>query len=305
MPEGQNYPVGCGRVFRYDHQSMKFRFIILIFLLALIVSPAGYAATLVGDAVAVHADLSPHRALYRINMVGKRSGASVLNVSGRMMFEWKPDCSAWLTDHRLNVVYDYTDSPAIRVKSDFSTYEPFDGRSMHFSVQKRRNGVLFQELRGSADLDKGAAKYSVPHDLSYDLSPDVLFPVSHTLKVLDKMRAGERFYEASVFDGSDETGPVLINAFLGASFDPETLDLSDTKIDQSLLDSPARLVRLAFFPAGDKTASVPEYEMNVVLHENGVISDMIIEYEDFTVEQKLVALDKQDNTCVTKAKTSQ
>jgi hypothetical protein len=32
--------------------------------------------------------------------------------------------------------------------------------------------------------------------------------------------------------------------------------------------------------------------MGMVFHENGIISDMTIEYDDFTVKQKLVSLEK-------------
>jgi len=35
-----------------------------------------------------------------------------------------------------------------------------------------------------------------------------------------------------------------------------------------------------------------DYEMDVIFHENGIISDMFIEYKDFSVTQKLVALEK-------------
>jgi hypothetical protein len=34
--------------------------------------------------------------------------------------------------------------------------------------------------------------------------------------------------------------------------------------------------------------------MSLVFHENGLISDMLIEYDDFSVTQKLVALEKVD-----------
>jgi hypothetical protein len=33
------------------------------------------------------------------------------------------------------------------------------------------------------------------------------------------------------------------------------------------------------------------------MHENGVISDMLIEYDDFSVTQKLIALEPVKSTC--------
>ncbi|MEM7679556.1 MAG: DUF1849 family protein, partial [Pseudomonadota bacterium] len=61
--------------------------------------------------------------------------------------------------------------------------------------------------------------------------------------------------------------------------------------------------RLSFFTQGAENPALPDYEMSIILHVNGVISDMVIEYEDFTVKQTLIGLEKQDNTC-TEARNS-
>ena len=63
------------------------------------------------------------------------------------------------------------------------------------------------------------------------------------------------------------------------------------KIDPALLKTKAWNVRMAFFTP-DKNQADPDYEMNAVFHENGIISDMLIDYNDFSVTQKLAALEK-------------
>ena len=50
-------------------------------------------------------------------------------------------------------------------------------------------------------------------------------------------------------------------------------------------------MRMAIFQASDQEEE-SDYEMDMVFHENGIISDMTIEYDDFTVKQKLVSLEK-------------
>ena len=54
---------------------------------------------------------------------------------------------------------------------------------------------------------------------------------------------------------------------------------------------------MAFFPTlGNDVTS--DYELTMAFHENGIISDMIIEYGDFSVRQKLIALEKVSaDTC--------
>ena len=78
--------------------------------------------------------LAPHKALYDINLVATRSGSQVVNISGKMFYEWAPTCDAWITDHRFSLFYEYADSPAMRVTSDFSTFETFDGTGFNLSL---------------------------------------------------------------------------------------------------------------------------------------------------------------------------
>jgi hypothetical protein len=49
-------------------------------------------------------------------------------------------------------------------------------------------------------------------------------------------------------------------------------------------------MRLAFFPKNIQTET-SDYELTMILHENGVISEMTIDYPDFTVSQTLAALE--------------
>lgn len=37
--------------------------------------------------------------------------------------------------------------------------------------------------------------------------------------------------------------------------------------------------------------------MSLIFHENGVVSDMVVEYKDFSVTQKLVALEPLSDAC--------
>ena len=50
-------------------------------------------------------------------------------------------------------------------------------------------------------------------------------------------------------------------------------------------------IRLAVF-SGKEDESEAEYELTMTLLQNGIIKDMAVEYHDFSISQKLVALDK-------------
>jgi hypothetical protein len=241
----------------------------------------------------------PHKALYEIKLAGTKSGSQVVNISGQMFYEWQPSCDAWTSNHRFNLLYEYADAPATHITSDFSTYETFDGRSLNFTSQRKQDGEVFEELRGSATLSEagiGAAIYSLPKGLEFDLPKGSMFPMAHTQEVMRKIKENKKFFHAVIFDGSDEEGPIEVNTFIGDPLGADMVIEAADNIDKALLSSPSRKVRLAFFPMNDP-ASTSDYEMSLVLHENGVASDMFIEYEDFSVTQKLVALEQVKGTC--------
>lgn len=273
-------------------------FFIPLFILVFAIS-AGADATQIRSRLD-ELGFKPHKALYDIKLAGTRSGSQILNISGQMFYEWQPTCDAWISNHRFNIMYEYADSAPMRITSNFSTYEPFDGGSLSFTSQRKRDGELFEEIRGSADIqagEAGEALYTIPADLKFDLPEGTLFPISHSVAVAEKMKEGKKFYNALIFDGSDEEGPVSVNAFIGKEAVPDQLKQDNPALDKELLKSPAHNVRLAFFPLADEE-SVSDYEMTLVFHENSLISDMLIEYDDFSVSQKLIAVEPMKDGCI-------
>ncbi len=249
--------------------------------------------------VASEAGFAPHKALYDIDLISTRSGSQIINIDGQMFYDWQPGCDAWNSKHRFNLFYEYADSPPIRITSDFSTFETFDGKSMSFTSQRKRDGQVFEELRGHASIeggDGGEAVYSIPKGLVFDLPQGSLFPMGHTLGVLSKIKSGKKLFNEAIFDGSDEEGPVAVNAFVGKVVDVKDVFKASQDFDVSLVENKAWRVRLAFFPL-NKPSETSDYEMAITFHENGVISDMIIEYDDFTISQKLVAIEALEGTC--------
>jgi len=277
-----------------------------IVLALCVVGTAGFAAAPRAHAFKIGSlikkddlQLAPHKALYDIEMVSKKSGSQVLNISGQMYFEGKMTCDAWLTDHRFKLLYEYADSSPMTITSNFSTYETLDGREFSYTSRRERNGELYEELRGHATRDKdgaGKAVYSMPEGLEFAIAENAFFPMGHTAEMVRQINDGKKFFTATVFDGSDKDGPVEINTFIGNPV-PQPPPPADGKdgnvIDASLLAVPARNVRMAFFPLADPQTEA-DYEMSVVFHDNGIISNMLIEYDQFSIKQTMTALEKID-----------
>ncbi len=237
-------------------------------------------------------DLAPHKALYDISLTSKSSGSQIVNIKGKMFYETKSSCGGWVTHHQFNIRYEYADGPGMAIKSDFSTYESFDGGSLSFSTRRLRDGEVYEEYRGQAIMnqDIAEANFSVPEGGSFELPEGAVFPVGHTRELIRQARRKTKFFKAVVFDGSDSEGPVDINSFIG-ELPPSKKIASGKKINSELLEGPAWPVRMAVFPVLSESPTA-EYEMSMVFHDNGIVSDMDIDYGNFSVRQELTALEE-------------
>ncbi len=272
-------------------------------LLNLIVVFAGVFLLFIPSAVADPATkmgFVPHKALYEIKLSSKKSSAKVANISGTMFYEWQPSCDAWLSNHKFDMTYEYIEVPTVRVVSTFSTVEGFDGNSFNFTSQKKQGEAIIQELRGSVQRpspsSKSEAVYTMPKELSFSLSGGTMFPIAHSMDVMRRIKNGEKFFSDDSFDGSDEDGPVQINAFVLKKVDYLNPKKMVGAINEDLLKGDQWKLRLSFFPLASE-GEVADYEMSLVFHENGVMRDFVVDYDNFSVTQKLVALEELPGVC--------
>jgi hypothetical protein len=244
-------------------------------LAAAVLAPASLAA-----------EIAPHRALYSMTLGSVRNDSEVTDAKGAMVYQWGETCDGWTIEQRYRLKLHYSGAGDTDVVSRFITWESKDGLRYRFSETETRNGTVSEDISGEAQLDGpgkgGVARFSKPRPQTMPLAPGVLFPSAHTILLIDRARAGATFVSRQVFDGSAEENAVQVSAFIAAK---PTADRASAKLDP-LLQRPGWRVRLAFFPA-DAKADVPDYELGMMLLDNGVSRDMDIDYGDYTIRAKL------------------
>jgi hypothetical protein len=247
---------------------------------------------------AAAADLAVHKALYGFRLVSTVPGAGISGVRGEMYYEQEATCDAWTTEHRFTTEYQYGEGRTSVDTSRYVAFESKDQQMFSFSSERQENGEPVERLRGSVErAADGAAKavYSRPSDLAYDLPQGYLLPTAHTVEVIRHARAGDNFFDAVLFDGTDADGPAEVGTFIGKKVTAQEIRkiaAGNNKIDASLLTPDAWHVRMAVFPLKNAEESTPAYEMDVILHDNGVTSYALVDYKEFSLEQKLTALEK-------------
>ena len=114
----------------------------------------------------------------------------------------------------------------------------------------------------------------------------IIAPISVWRHVLQGVGFGKSLFEfdhsRQIFDGATVENSVLVSAVIGAKVEPD----ADAAKKSPLLNRPGWRVRLAFFPA-DQKAEKPDYELGMLLLDNGVSRDMVIDYGEYSIRAKL------------------
>ena len=243
-----------------------------------------------GAGAAAAADLAPHRALYSLSLERNEGDSGVTGASGTMAYELSETCDVWTVEQRYRLKMGYSESPDVSIASSLESSEAKNGLRYRFDHTETRTGEE-EKTAGTAKLegeDKGGAvEFDKPSDKKIKLPPHLLFPTAHTALLIDKAVSGENFVSKQIFDGGAPDGPVLVSAVIGTKImpDPELAKKSP------LLDRPGWRVRLAFFPT-DQKVEKPDYEIGMVLLDNGVSRDMVIDYGDYAIRAKLDDIEK-------------
>jgi hypothetical protein len=254
-------------------------------------SIAGAAvAALVAAMPGSAAEIAPHRALYTMELATAKPDSGVASASGTMAYQWGETCDGWTIEQRYKLTMGYTESDDVEILSNFVTWESKDGLRYRYNQKETHNGKAEDEIRGEATLEGpgkgGAAVFEKPKSETMNLPAGALFPSAHTMLLIDQAKAGANFISKQVFDGATEEGAVLVSAVIGPQVEP---DAEAAKMSP-LLQRPGWHMRLAFFPA-DPKAEKPDYELGMLLLDNGVSKDMLIDYGDYSIKATLKTIE--------------
>jgi hypothetical protein len=244
-------------------------------------------------AAAQEAVLTPHRAAYVLTLGAAKSGA-VAAIDGAMTVDWQESCEGWTMTQRMRFRIFDADGDTVENDISFSSFESRAGDAYRFTMRTLNDGEPIEELRGRATLagrDKGGrAVFTDPAEEVIELPPGTLFPTRHTLLLIDAAQAGRRSWARPVFDGAAVDGAMEVNAAIGTPLDPASAERGPG-IAPDLLATRSWRVRLAFFRMDDQGGGEPEYETEMRLYDNGVGSEFVFDYPEFSIRARLERLE--------------
>ncbi|HEY8014966.1 MAG TPA: DUF1849 family protein, partial [Dongiaceae bacterium] len=192
------------------------------------------------------------------------------------------------------------DGAPVSTTWDFVTWESKDGLHYRFRVRSTRDGVVNEDIDGTADLEGkgkgGVAKFTLPEAKTLKLPKGTLFPTEHTVRMIELAEQGEHMAERTLFDGTGTDNTFAVSALIGKAAAASKNKPEAAGISRTLLATPSWPMQMAFFPDGSDDAE-PDYEVGVRYYQNGVADDVLQSFGNFSLKgtlEKLEPLPKPD-----------
>ena len=261
---------------------------------------AGAMAGAMPVQTAAAADLipfAPHRAVYDLTMGGGSSaGSGVTGVTGRMVYELSGSaCDGYTQNMRFVTVM--TNQEGTETLSDLrnSSWEEADAKKLRFSTTQYQNDKLADTSQGDAARSKGATPVVgvdlvKPSKKRLSLPQDIYFPMQHASSLVQAAKSGVKLFAANLYDGSEQGEKYyLTNTVIGKKFEKTSTAAPASFKGADLLASvDSWPMSIGYFEAGkDNQDQTPAYELSFRYYENGVTSDLKIDYGEFSIRGQL------------------
>lgn len=245
-------------------------------------------ATVVAPASAQPLRLASHQAVYDLQLDRNRQNSSFETVVGRVVIKVEQNCEGLIVNQRM--VLEMTDFDGDIMISDYvlATWEDNDGRLLRFDMTNMLNGQILERYSGMAEQQEAGVTvtFREPPELKLELPGGVIFPGEHSRQVIKAAAAGRTLLSARVYDGNGEEGLSDTLAVIGKG---QAL-LHPKENEEALRGRMYWPVQVSFFDLRAQQ-SEPDYKVAMKLFDNGVVTELYLDYIDFSLTGSLSDLE--------------
>lgn len=242
------------------------------------------------------AGLLPHRAVYDLKLKDASDRSGIEGLNGRMVYEFTGSaCTGFTTNFRF-VTRINTGEDTRLTDQQTTTFEDTEKGEFRFETKSFTDEQLDKEVSGAAMEADSKVKVAIdlPDPREVELTASA-FPTEHMLEVIRNARNGNRFFEARIFDGSENGDQSMItNTVIGPQQQPQKEDAGDAAKAGEFADAAYWPVSIAYFNDGGSGDTTPVYSMSFKLYDNGITRDLTMDYGDFVLSGSLSRLDLLD-----------
>ena len=230
--------------------------------------------------------LVSHKANYTLTMGAKSQNALVQNVRGKISFELRSECDGWYLSEDYLFQFLYESGEEITILSHSDSWEDSEGQLYSFDVREQNSYEPESLYTGFAKLPSeseiGEASYAGTYDDNLLLSDDILFPVTYTRAIIDAAEMGKKFMSKQLFVNSTPEDALKTASAAIGNRKPYK---SDIQIE-GVTTSHYWPIDIAYFKM-DATQATPEYQIQMDLHDNGVVTNFLIDYGEFSIHANI------------------
>jgi hypothetical protein len=247
--------------------------------------------------------LASHRAIYDLEIARLDSGSAYSSVQGRLAYEVTGSaCEGWAVNYRLANRYVLPEKPAQILDTQLTTWESGDGLEMNLSQKQFVDSTLDSEERLNVKRPKAGeearGEMTKPQELEFTLVPEALFPSTHQTKLLSAAVKGEARDVSLVFDGSDGSKIYKAISFIGKRREPGTFAVDTANAETEPLRAVASWPMTVSYYQMEGASDTPAYQSSFNMYENGVSTDLVLDYGTYALKGKLTKLDMlKTETC--------
>ena len=240
--------------------------------------------------------LAPHRAVYDLALKDASDRSGIKGLTGRMVYDFNGSaCEGFTTTFRYVTKINNGENDRV-ADQQTTTFESGDGKEFRFLTKNFVDQTLDKETRGNA-VEKGdslAVEVTKPVEANYKLDGS-FFPTTHLLDMLTRAENGEKFYEANIFDGTEDADRTLTTTVIIGDKNKAAAEGDDKTIGATIPGKDYYPVSISYFDAkSDKGEEEPIYQIGFKLYENGITRDLVMDYGDFSMTGTLVDLKVYD-----------
>ena len=231
-------------------------------------------------------DLTGYQAIYNMKLDKATTGSQFSAVHGSAVSYFRRACAGWQAKEELVMDFYTQTGASIRRDLKFESLEAFDGKTYKFSSTAMTNGIA-EKYYGTAHSKpekEGEAGFGGESQKTFILPQGTVFYTGLVQWLLSEAERGRQSAETWVFDGADAEGPEKVVAFILAFQPDRNQDLHPNF--GKLTQGKRWTIRLAFYKPGP-IDGIPNYEMEIGMVENGVLTGFRIHFENFSVTQTL------------------
>ena len=258
-------------------------------LAGLLVSGAAFAQS--ADARPV---MAPHRAFYELSLLKTSGEASApVGASGRIAYDFTGSaCEGYTTTFRQATEMTAPEGEGVSTSMRSTSFESADHSTLTFRVENSSPRHPPEIVEGSASRS-GDGSLSIdlrrPAVMKTDTDHDAIFPTDMMIRAIEAARAGQVTMATKLYDGSNEGDKVYYT--LSVIGRPSTAALSDPTKDAPEMRNMRRWpVTVSYFDVA-KADAPPAYLLSFQMWENGVSSDLVLDYGSFQLKGALTKLE--------------